>query len=148
MSTGATIPDVSNRLFTTQQSCAWPTLHYKSPPEAPSGERFYCRCSRSSAAKTPRDTAFKPASEWFCCVEFVKIILPRRCSRNTRFRVLDLYYNGPSALLRSTRLCHSLENPSPPAFTFILSLERAPIRAGCIGNFVLRTLICLALRFI
>ena len=76
MSTGATFPDVSNRLSRSQQPCAWPTLHYTSPPETPLGERFYCRRSRSSAAKAPRDTAFKPAFEWFCCVKFVKIIPP------------------------------------------------------------------------
>lgn len=58
--TGTAIPDFSNRQTTPRQPCAWPTLHHMPPPETPLGERFYCRCSRSSAAKAPPDTAFKP----------------------------------------------------------------------------------------
>lgn len=70
-----------------------------------------CRRSRSSAAKAPRDTAFKPAPMWFCCVKFVKVISSRCCSRNSQSRAFDLYYNWPSVLLRLTRLRHSLKIP-------------------------------------
>ncbi|KAH7392144.1 hypothetical protein DE146DRAFT_698987 [Phaeosphaeria sp. MPI-PUGE-AT-0046c] len=50
-------------------------------PDTPSGERFCGRCSRSSAAKAPHDTALKLASMWPSCVNFAQVISSCCCSR-------------------------------------------------------------------
>lgn len=119
-----------------------------SPPRGSFGRTlllslFQILCSQGASRHCPQT-----ASEWFCCVKFVKINLPRCCSRNTRSRVSSIYYNWPS---RSPVLLGSviLWNFQPIYIHVHSFLERAPIRAGCIWElFVLRTLFCLTLQFI
>lgn len=133
VSTGATIPDVSNRLPTTLQPCARPTLHFTSPPEALLGERllssFQILCSQGASRHCFQTCAHVVLLRQVRKGHFISLLLSELAIPCFRL-ILQLALSPPSTYSAPS----FFKNPSPSSFTFILSLERAPIRAGCIGK--------------
>lgn len=103
----------------------------RSPPDAPLGERFWCRRSRSPAAKARRDTALKLVPKVVFLRQLPKGHFISLSLSETSKPVFSSYsLTVPLVAFLSIWPRHSL-GTSPTIFKFILFSGAGSIRAGC-----------------
>jgi hypothetical protein len=127
---GSIVPNVSNRQLAPRQPCACSALHCVHGPRQTlfwvnASDCGRCGRSRSPAAKARRDTALKPESKWFCCVNLARILWCPLTLGSFDAGFASYSLATPPTVLHSIWPCHSFNPALLSSHTFFF-LERAP----------------------